>query len=337
MDLLNYKLSKDKKMETERIFLFIGFDKDYYDCCFGLVKNSPNFIFLDTTIGNGVFAKLQKIHVSERTNKYYEIPFKELWMNKFEKYICDPNKTVVFVFSKSLSWLIGYKNGIYIDCLREAYKNSIIVLYLADRISSYIKFDLTLFKSKCDAVLTYNETDAKNYGITYVPLPYHPYEFYMDHSSSTSHFDILYCGRAKERLADIYSAYDYFTQRGFTCCFYLTGVEKKKRREEKGIKYKTVDYREYLKMVKNSYALLEITDSNIVGESLRVKEALWYGKVLISNNKNICDKYSYLNNQIFLYSDGIDTLLLKNNLGIQFDSREDKTFYEYLNDMCERD
>ena len=74
--------------------------------------------------------------------------------------------------------------------------------------------------STFDCVLTYNQKDAIDYGLTYFEGPYSVIPF----KQPKQNVDIFFVGQAKDRLEKILRAYETFTAAGFTCDFYVANV-----------------------------------------------------------------------------------------------------------------
>ncbi len=312
-------------------YLMIGFDKDYFNYCFAEMKNDDNYVFLNNTMGSGFLSKLQKICCTEVVNKKFEVPFKQLWMNSYKTILKDTDN-VCFVFSKSQSWLLSYKNGYYIDKLRKLYPNCKIMLYLADIISTYYKFDVDFFKNICDYVITYDKSDSEKYGILYCPMAYAKIDGLEDNIEN----DVFFCGKAKDRLEDIYDIYDVLNSNGLKCDFYVTDVPKEKIKESYNIHYnEKISYKEYLNHVAKAKGIIEVIQKNSSVATLRFKEALAYGKVLITNNENI--ETNYNKKQIYVYSNlkEIDIDSISESLNLKFSSCKFDELYYFLEKLCE--
>ncbi len=316
--------------------VLVGFSPDYYNNCFYKMKDIDSFIFLDNTMGNGVLSKLQKICVSERVNKLVNIPFKRIWINDFSKWLGKGiyEDDICFVFSKNQSWLLEYHDGLYFQILRKKYPRSKIVMYLTDVISSFFEFDVSFFKEKCDYVFSYDKDDSENYDLMYVPLPYSKVTIPKD--KRLQNFDVFFCGKAKNRLDEIHNIYDYLTDNGFKCLFFVTGVERSKRRSDGIIYNHRIKYSKYLQYMSNSKAILEVIQKDSNGDTLRVKEALSYSKLLITNNCDIIRSVHYNPEQIFIYEkkSGMNINLFKKNLGAKFDAVSFEEFYQIINELC---
>ncbi|WP_175475078.1 hypothetical protein [Butyrivibrio sp. ob235] len=285
-------------------------------------------------MGNGVLSKIQDVCVSELVNKYINIPLKHIWMNDYSKWLKYCEYDICFVFSKTQSWLLYYSNGIYIDYLRKKYPTCKIVLYLGDLISSYYKFDVNFFINKCDYVISYDSEDARKYHLLYAPLPYS--EVDISNDDGIPEFDVFFCGKAKDRLDKIYELYDYLISSGMTVRFFVTGVDNKCQCRTDIVFNKKMNYSRYLQYMKKSKAIVEIRQRESVGDTLRVKEALTYGKLLITDNIEINTREYYNPNQIYIYTrkTGINLEKFKDNKKLNFETVIFDELYMMLHEIC---
>ncbi len=314
----------------------VGFDSDYYSSCFSTTNDEKEIIFLNNTLGNGFLSKVQKLCVSEITNKVITVPFKNIWMNDFSGWLKNYEQDVCFVFSKNQSWLLKYKNGKYFDILREKYPGCKIIMYLGNIMSSYYKFEVEFFKTRCDYLISYDEEDARKYDLIYLPLPYG--KVYIENDHNISEFDVFFCGKAKDRLEDILRIYEYLSNNGLNCLFFVSGVKGAKKSSEHIIYNRRLKYSRYLQYMKKSKIILEVIPKGSFGDTLRVKEALTYGKLLITDNKNICFRDFYNPEQIFVYDKnyGIDLEKLKRNMNKEFSGKEFNEFFCTIEALCSK-
>lgn len=300
--------------------IFIGFQHEYSQICLSkylMLKNN----YLYEGMGASFFEnKIQKLHCCESVNKYIDLPAKSIWFRNFSELNLNTQNNICFIFSKSQSWLLHYKDGMYIRQLKKNYPNSKIILYLWDLISTYYEFDISFFKKNCDAIFTYDSGDAKQYSLIYCPLPYS--SIIVTDNPQIKEMDIYFCGAAKNRLQDLYHIYDLLCERNLRCCFRITGVPKKQQRMEKGIIYnKPISYYENLQYVQKAGCLLDVIQKNSNGETLRVKEAIAYRKKLLTNNSQIKFRNFYNENQISIFDD-------YNNINLDFLQRKNPTYGE---------
>ena len=314
-------------------YVIVGFQEEYFKYCFAEKRNDSKYLFLNNSMGNGVVSKIQKICCSEIINKYIRIPLKEIWMNDYTEYGFDKEDKICFVFSKTQSWLLSYKDGKYIKILRGLYPKCKIVIYLADLIATYYEFDIKFFKKVCDYVISYDKNDCLKYKLIHCELPYYRCEILEE--SEIEEFDVFFCGRAKNRINKIYAIYDYLVENNFTCVFYVTDVKKEYVDKSKNIIYnKKISYEQYLRLLKKSRILIEIIQNNSAGNTLRMKEALSYSKVLVTNNIELNLKER--DDQVFIYSNvnQIDIEKLRNGMYKSFLKKDDNDFYIILEKLC---
>lgn len=328
-------ISKKKGQNKMQLYVFIGFQYEYSKVCLGKYLHSENAYFYEGT-GKSTFAnKLQKLHCCESVNKYIDLPMKSIWFQDFEKLKIRTHDKVCFIFSKSQSWLLQYKNGCYIELLRKKYPTCKIVLFLWDLISSFYKFDVAFFKQNCDAILTYDSGDARRYGLIYCSVPYSYVE--IAENPEISKFDVYFCGRAKDRLQDIYRVYEYLKQNQMSCRFFITGVPVKEQRYKEDITYnKTLSYYSNLQYLQKARFVLEIVQKGSKGETLRVKEAVTYGKKIITNNTEMKNNGYYSPKNVCVYEKvkDINSSFLHNSNEAEYKGIEFNQLEEVLRKIC---
>ena len=318
-------------------YVMVGFDSDYMKYCFSDMMNYDTFLFLNNTMGDGMLSKIQKLCVSEVTNKHFNVPLKQIWMSDYSRWLKYCEYDICFVFSKSQSWLLEYNGGEYIRRLRKQYPSCKIVLYLGDLISSYVRFDVNFFLSNCDHVISYDADDSSRYHLIYAPLPYSKVSIPED--SAIPAFDVFFCGKAKNRLEEIHSIYDFLTNKGLKALFFITGVKKNEQKRDGIVYNRRLKYSEYLQYMNKSKAIVEIKQKDSVGDTLRVKEAFTYGKMLITDNSEI-NKRAFLNSeQVFIYNEktGIDIEKFLLNKGKVYEEIKFDELFQVLNKICDKD
>ena len=315
-------------------YIMVGFSKQYDEFCFAEYRRKENFIIRKNTANHVLTEKIQKLCCSEIINKYIEIPFKSVWMNTFKDLGLKREDKICFIFSKAQSWLLSYKDGMYIKLLRETYPNCKIILYLRDLIQSYYRFDAEFFKCRCDGVLSYDEGDAQKYGLIYCPVPYAKVETGKDEKDIC--YDVFFCGKAKDRLQDIYEVYEYLKANNLRIKFIVTDVAKQEQKYSDDIIFnKKISYTEYLSYVNKSNCILEICQKNSRGDTLRVKEAITYGKKLVTNNQDIKNRPYYKESQILVY-DRIEEIDTKFYCQEIMEKEQISYSFEYLTDVLEK-
>jgi 1,5-rhamnosyltransferase len=119
-----------------------------------------------------------------------------------------------------------------------------------------------------------------------------------------------------ERYQTIIEAYKYFSDLGLRCDFNIVGVNTGDQKYNERISYnKQLSYNEVLCHIQKTKCILEVVQSDQVGTTLRVQEALFYHKRLLTNNINLKNEPWYNENVIKIYTDlcKIDLSFIKNN------------------------
>lgn len=295
-----------EKREKMRYYVMIGFYYDYDVVLSNDLRKDEQFIFVNSESPKTLFNKFRWIMLSSKLNSTFEIPFKESIFYRFKELdnVAKENQ-VFFVFHHNQHWLLKYKNGKYIDLLRRTYPNCIITLYLRDLISAARKLDIDFYKEKCDYVFTYDLLEAEKYNLKLCDTFYHKYD--LDYEDIK--YDVFFCGQAKNRLDKLIEVYDSLESRGYKCLFYVTNVAKSQQVPRDGLIYnKNISYMQNLKLMAQSRAVLEIVQHNGTGTTLRVQEALEYGKYLISNNEYLKDREFYNSNQFIIFDSSLENV-----------------------------
>lgn len=145
-------------------------------------------------------------------------------------------------------------------------------------IYNYLKIDNIKNVFDKNNVYTYSKSDSIKYDICYKPTMYKlSSEFDINSNLNT---DIIYLGADKNRgkdIEEIYSTLSDFLNLNFKIFGNNSSIGIKKKQ----------DYQQYLYELWNSKAVLEIVSKEKAAVSLRVLEALFYNKKLITNNKKM--------------------------------------------------
>lgn len=230
---------------------------------------------------------LYRIHFISRIHKF--LPFKSLWNSfLFDASVVNENEKNCFIFF--ISDLREHRQ--LIQALKNKYKDAKFVMYLEDTVASRTNFDHKSLKKNFDLVFSYDADDCKKYGFIYYPTPYSRLGGLSENALPES--DLFFCGLAKNRLKTILDVYNKCRLNNIYCDFNICSEDIPIQNSD-GINYlkTTMPYSEYLKHLSKTNCILEINQKGAVGYSLRVWEALVYGKKLMTNNKNILQEPFY--------------------------------------------
>ncbi len=144
-------------------------------------------------------------------------------------------------------------------------------------------------------------------------------------------YDIIFIGQNKGRLNELLRLKDIFQKNGLK--FYLHVVKDRDISLNTTYKFsKRIPYRELLNLISQSISILDICQQNQSGLTLRVMEALFFEKKLITNNRYVTGYNFYKKENIFILGqDPEDQLLLFLQIPYQKISTEIVLQYEFGN------
>lgn len=258
---------------------------------------------------------LYQLQHSMTTNKFFSLPFKSLWFDSyFKNDFEDPSKPIVFIFNARLLAYDYIRE--YAAWLKKKYPNCKLVVNYIDIVKTWpdcAKPDA--IRHLFDMMISYDKDDAKKYNMEYHPTVYS--EVKIDKPNETPVTDVFFVGGAKNRMKTILETYDALENAGLNCYFYVMDARPPYKQERRGIHYFDdiwLPYEKCIQFVQNTKCVLEIMQQGAKGETLRVWEAITYGKMLLTNNQAIKESKFYSSDYVSLISeDGeIDVEKIKN-------------------------
>ena len=168
-----------------------------------------------------------------------------------------------------------------------------IIFYYWNIINSHN--NLALYDSNIDEVWTFDKADAKRYDLKYNPQFYSKKVILEEKNIEN---DILFLGRDKNRKKTILELEKICLSKKIKTNFIVVKNERN-----------LLSYQEYLDLLGNSRCILDILSKNQKGMTIRVMEALFLNKKLITNNQDIVNYDFYCKENIFvLGKDNLDDL-----------------------------
>ena len=257
------------------------------------------------------FRKLRKAHFSNPANRRIWLPLKTMWdwTNVLRLDDLDPNKRNYIIFQTGIKF-----SSHYIKRLKEE-RNACIVLYMPDNISTMgIADSKEEFERYCnhyhvDQVFSFDKRDCEIFGVEF-------FDFYSilpivgkSNLCKGERLRVFYVGscRSRERQDILHRLYDHLSTQA-DCTFYLNGVDEANMTRS-GIKYNhPLTYRQVIELVQQNDVIVEIMNGCQTGNTLRLKEAVCYNKLLLTNNQTIIDTPYYNSKymQVFNKVDEID-------------------------------
>ncbi len=178
------------------------------------------------------------------------------------------------------------------------------------------KGDDALIDGDIDEIWTYSRFDAKKYGLKYNPQFYYRV---LDQFDSAAKTDLIFLGRDKGRRSIVADLVKNAKECGLKCNITLLTT-----------KDNAIKYEEYLEQVFASKCIIDIVPDQNCGLTLRPLEALFYGKKLITNYKDIINYDFYDKENIFLLGkDDIDKISKFVDAPYKEVSRRVIDFYSY--------
>lgn len=231
---------------------------------------------------------LFQLQHSKTTNRHFKMPFKSLWFNSyFKNDFVDSQKPIVFIFDAR--WFEYDYMREYAKWLRKKYPNCKIVANYIDIVATWddeAKPDA--LRKIVDILVSYDKDDAAKYNMLYHPTVYA--EADIKTPNDTPNTDVFFVGAAKNRMKTILETYDTLEKAGLNCYFHVIDAKPPYKQERSGIHYVDkvwMPYEKCIQFVQHTKCVLEIMQQGAKGETLRVWEAITYGKMLLTNNQSI--------------------------------------------------
>lgn len=156
-------------------------------------------------------------------------------------------------------------------------------------------------------IWSFDFSDCKEYGLLYNPQFYFqnivfPDGFYKDVKlNNNNKFDLIFVGKDKGRMPLLMKLNEYFKTR--KVCFFM-GVRPDRNivysKKCKQFLIEPIPYKFYLRFLKNSSCVLDIVQKNQLGLTLRIMEALFYNKKVITNNTAIQNLKIYDKRNVYI-------------------------------------
>lgn len=233
---------------------------------------------------------LHKIHWSGIINSKINLPFKKLWFKKMTNGKFNNNKPTCFIL---FGGQYAIRDPRLLDYIKQQNPDNKVVLHYRDLIRGEAKY-LDMLKEKCDLIYTYDKGEAEKYNVYY-------YESYVySRMAETTqpdvfNYDLFFVGYAKDRLPLIHSVYKKASANNIRCKFIIVGADKNDRIQGEGLEYldSVIPYSKVIEYVGQSKCILEITQEDAEGATMRTAEALLYQRKLISNCQRASDRPHY--------------------------------------------
>lgn len=215
--------------------------------------------------------------------------------------------------------------------------NCKIIFYYMNRIDKlkqqYLSIEEIIRVFGEDNIYTYDNNDALKYKINHRGLMYKPFDMYVSNNEYVS--DFIYIGRNKSRGNDIFALYEQLKSK-YICNFKILDYDG-----EIGTK-KFIDYSDYIKELQETKVIVDFDPDLHESINLRVLEALFYDKKLITNNSSIMtlDIYETIKKNVMIVDFKnidmyeMDLFIKKSITNIPYSEKKNYEFENWLGELC---
>lgn len=176
-------------------------------------------------------------------------------------------------------------------------------------------------------VITFDQQDAEKYDLIFHPQVYNP-EILKTLKQSNNNFDLFFVGADKYRYRDLSEFAKRLTKLSLSFCFNIVSDKTTKDTQAQYISHQYIDYDEYLSLLNQSLCLLDFTQEKQTGLTVRVVEAIFAGKKIVTNNKDVLN-YDIYNPENFFVMGVDDEALLELFLRSPFKTYSEDILYQY--------
>lgn len=234
---------------------------------------------------------------------------------------CRRDDDILFVFSMYKMEDEPYFDN-FLSFLKTEYRNAKFVYYSYDIASTWHVVTPEYIKANFDLVLTFDESDAKEYGFEFYEGIYSKVPVEDDDSVEES--DVMFIGADKGKFPLLIKTFKVLSDKGIKCDFRLVEVGEENENylkekfdcdinekgvikiDYKGSRFYANEYCPYyktLRVLHNSKAMLDIPLGTQKGSTIRLAEASVYEKKLITNCREVCEKPFYRKENILIVND----------------------------------
>ena len=310
------KESREQKYKYNFVFMYAH--EEWWEHLFGPeFRTHPQVrIYKHGFSSNNFVQRLFRLHHSYSVNSKINLPFKRLWFRKMYKQNFEANLPLCFVYMGGNK--IRFDGG-FTNYVRKKAPDNRQVVYHADLISKKCNYDYNIIKNKVDLAITYDRDEAEKYGINHFCEVSFSKQI-LPPEKVVFEQDVYFLGAAKERHACLVNVCKHLTDAGIKCRFLLAGVNPQERVKQEGIEYiDSISYRENLQNIIVSKCILEVCQTESSAMTLRTREALAYGRRLLTNRRSIEQDF-FKDGQAVIFDnpEDIDTDLLKTDYDYKF-------------------
>lgn len=238
----------------------------------GKENNGIRFLPLMRKSGqiNKVYRLIRKAHLSS------SLPYKKIWLNDWTNILYEYDSIILGETGNS------YNVARYI---KKKYPRKRVIIWFRNSISQTI--NLKHFDKNICEVWSFDKKDCDTYHLKYNPQFYIKSQAYKE--SKDIRYDAVFIGKDKGRLEYILKVEKLLNEQGLKTKFLIVGYNSE-----------PIEYNQVLKYISKAKAIVDVQGEWQNGITLRPLEALFYGKKLISNCKDLRNAEFYRPSNIFI-------------------------------------
>ena len=298
-------------------------EDDYYAISLRDLDNREDVILNFSPLqGRSSFMRLLwRISMSRLCNNRWWKFNTSFWYPFIFKNTFKDNKPICFV-------CIRFPEANYLSYLHKHYPHCKVVVMCRDllrvHMDAYLKYQRGTGKVY-DYWMSYDKAECEKYGFRH--FEQFESKIHIPISNEYPIADVFFAGRAKDRLSRLVAMYDELTRQGMKCLFLIMSASEEIRVTRDGIRYidDPITYSEMLRLTVNSKCLLDLNQSDCVGYTPRILEAIIYNKKLITDNASILNTkyYNPLHMQYIKTADDIDARFINDNPDVDYHYNND--------------
>ena len=243
---------------------------------------------------------------------------------------------------------IGYKTVVLFDTYahyseyahkieRTVSEDTRLILYLLN--PAFFSDDYTKLSNRWE-IWTFAKVDSEKYGFRYGGTFYNPHLLKLTEKENreSKQTDVLFVGTDKGRKIYVNELENILTNEGIKCDFRI--VDNFKSLFYTGYS-REVSYLDLCKLICNSKAILDVVQEGQYGLTLRIMEAILFGKKVITTNKYLATDEDFSSNENIYILDkynfrGLKSFILKPVIPYSENLKQKYSFYSWMERLLKK-
>ena len=243
---------------------------------------------------------------------------------------------------------IGYKTVVLFDTYahyseyahkieRTVSEDTRLILYLLN--PAFFSDDYTKLSNRWE-IWTFAKVDSERYGFRYGGTFYNPHLLKLTgkENRESKQTDVLFVGTDKGRKIYVNELENILTNEGIKCDFRI--VDNFKSLFYTGYS-REVSYLDLCKLICNSKVILDVVQEGQYGLTLRIMEAILFGKKVITTNKYLAKDEDFSSNENIYILDkynfrGLKSFILKPVIPYSENLKQKYSFYSWMERLLKK-